>query len=369
MPPREGIGHHILYLSRFLRDHGCEITIVTRRRANEMEADEFEGIPVYRVMAPFLPPFHLYLHSFFLRPLLSKLTSQVDLFHIHHPLVPVLHLNRPVVATMHSSLIEDIKHYESRTLWNSVKAVVTTTYYRSIIQRYLRRSDTVIAVSPSVLNELHKYYGCVDNSTVVIPNGIDTDFFSPGRPHNNQRVLFVGRLGERKGVDDFVAAAKLIGRKYPNVEFLVVGEGPLRPQLERKAATSSIAQQIHFVGWKSRTEIRELYRSSAVFVFPSWYEAAPLTLLEAMACGLPIVSTAVGNAHELIQHNRNALLVQVGKPEQIAEQVILLLQNEKFRNELGKQARATVVRQYSVEESCRRTVDVYSQVLSKAMQI
>lgn len=367
MPPREGIGHHILYLSRFLRDHGCEITIVTRRRANEIEVDEFEGIAVYRVMAPFLPPFHLYLHSFFLRPLVSKLTSEVDLFHIHHPLVPVLHFNRPVVTTVHSSLIEDIKHYESRTFRNNVKAILTRTYYRSIIQRYLERSDTVITVSPSVLNELHKYYHPSDKTIEVIPNGIDTDFFSPGLPHNNQRVLFVGRLGERKGVDDFIAAAELIGRERRNVEFFIVGEGPLRSQLERKSASSLIAQQIHFVGWKSRTEIRELYRSSAVFVFPSWYEAAPLTLLEAMACGLPIVSTPVGNAHELIQHNRNGLLVQVGKPEQIAEQVILLLQNEKFRNELGKQARATVERQYSVGESCRRTLDVYTQVLSKAM--
>ncbi len=366
MPPREGIGHHIYYLAQHFLKQGVTPVVITRKRPGQTAFQEIDGIAVHRITAPFVPPFHLAVHKVYLQPFLRELTSQIDLFHVHLPLVPYLTLLRPTVVTIHSSLIEDIRYYEQHTMAVRAKALLTNTYYRRIYRQYLKRADALITVSGTVASELNTHFGVSAAQLQVIPNGVDSGFFTAQRQEKNPVVLFVGRLGERKGLEDYLTAAEYIYGQLPETRFRIAGEGPLREKLERRISSAPFAKQVEFLGWCSREKLQSLLQSATVFVFPSRYEAAPLTLLEALSAGLPIVATPVGNAPDVLEHDRNALIVPPASPERISQSVLRLLQDTELRQRLGKNARNTVIKKLTWQRVSEQTLHVYQQILEKS---
>jgi glycosyltransferase involved in cell wall biosynthesis len=268
-----------------------------------------------------------------------------------------------MVTTFHSSLIEDIKHYETSDARKRIKEFVTNTYYKSVLQRFLDRSQALTAVSSSVAVEIGRYFNRAGLHIPVIPNGVDTQFFEPTGKENGSRVLFVGRLSERKGIIDFMECAEIVHSYHPEAEFLVAGEGPMREALVQRAAKSSASARIHLLGWCSRVQLRDLYQSCSVFVCPSRYEAGPLTLLEAMSSGTSVVSTSVGEANEAIQDGYNGLLVQPAAPRDLAGAVIRLLDDHELRVTVGHNARETVIKRYTWSAAAALLLQVYAQVL------
>ncbi|RMF58117.1 MAG: glycosyltransferase family 1 protein, partial [Calditrichaeota bacterium] len=337
--------------------------VITRKRKHQQDEEVIDGIRVYRLTAPFLPPFHLEIHKRFLQPFVNRIGEGVDLFHIHLPLVPDLRLPKPYVLTVHSSLIEDIRHYEQMTWKNRSKAVVTKSYYRMIYQRYLSDAREIITVSGTVAAELEKYYQMNNKRITILPNGVDSEFFKDHGFERQPAVLFAGRLGERKGLPDFIAAAERIHQRFPQVEFWIAGEGPLRLSLETQIQHSPLAKKVKFWGWCNRTQLQELFNRASVFVFPSRYEAAPLTLVEAMASGIPIVATPVGNVPDLLKHQENGMIVPPGEPERLASEVISLLENESLRRAIATNAQSLVEQNLTWKTIARKTLSLYERVL------
>jgi glycosyltransferase involved in cell wall biosynthesis len=200
---------------------------------------------------------------------------------------------------------------------------------------------------------------------VVIPNGIET----PGAtiatvaPVSTARatrriVTTVANLRTGKGHDVLLDAAVRVRKVRGDASFLLVGDGPLRPALERQAASLGLGDGVRFVGL--RDDIDAILRETDVFALPSLMEAFPNALMEAMAAGLPIVATNTGGVPELVTSERTGLLVAPGDPGALACAILRLLADRELAEALGTAAREVVARDYSYDRMVRAFEALYS---------
>jgi glycosyltransferase involved in cell wall biosynthesis len=201
--------------------------------------------------------------------------------------------------------------------------------------------------------------GLNPNRVFITPPSVDVDRFVPApddapRPYD---VVTVGELIPTKQLDDFVRIVQLLRRRRPTLSAAVAGDGPLREQIRRAAERHGVAQTIDFLG--PRTDIEHVYRSGRVFVLTSRHEGLSVAMSEAMASGLPVVVTNVGDLSDLVQDGRNGFLLPVGDVEGFAERIESLLQDRVAYDAFGRAARAAVI----VHASVSRLTDVYREIL------
>jgi glycosyltransferase involved in cell wall biosynthesis len=144
---------------------------------------------------------------------------------------------------------------------------------------------------------------------------------------------------------------------------LVVGDGQLRAKLEDLAFSLGISKRVIFAGL--RDDIPDLMRAMDIFVLSSLSEGISLTLLEAMACCLPLVATEVGGNPEVVINGETGYLVPPRNPEEMAKKLLLLINNEKLRRQMGEKGRERVIRNFGIKETTRKYEELYNSVLSK----
>lgn len=150
------------------------------------------------------------------------------------------------------------------------------------------------------------------------------------------------------------------------MRFIVVGSGSLHAALQAQVERAGLAARFEFRGQIAagrREELAALYRTAGIFVLPSHHEGMPTVLLEAMASGAPVISTAVGGALEVVTSGQNGLLVAPRAPEALAEALMALNDDETLRGDLGRKARATVEQRYSWDAVAKQYVACYEQVM------
>ncbi len=190
--------------------------------------------------------------------------------------------------------------------------------------------------------------------------GIDPREFAAGpAPHNRDpHILCVGRLVALKGHPLLVSAcAELHARGIP-ARLTLVGEGPERSRLESLARRHGIGDHVRFTGAVGQDEIRDLYRSADVFCLPSLSEGLPVVLMEAMALGVPVLSTRIMGIPELIEDGRSGLLVSPGRVDQVAAALERLLTDPELRARLAAGAREKVRSEFDVDVWARRLREV-----------
>ena len=206
---------------------------------------------------------------------------------------------------------------------------------------YLRHADAVVAVSNFTRDALIRLMEVDPAAIEIIHNGVDTERFKP-RPRNDAMlvrygiagrrvILTVGRLVERKGVDLTLQALPDVLSRYPDIHYLIVGDGPYRPVLEDIACERGIADRVTFAGEVSDEELPDHYASCELFVMPNREladgdtEGFGLVFLEANACGKPVIAGQAGGAVDAVRDGINGLTVDGSRPEQIAAAMIALL--------------------------------------------
>jgi glycosyltransferase involved in cell wall biosynthesis len=199
--------------------------------------------------------------------------------------------------------------------------------------------------------------------TVVVPNGIDPGRFDPNRK-KNERVLVATRMLERKGVQHLLAALARFPRP---VGVDIVGDGPFLPELRRMARELGV--DARFAGWLDggSPELKELFETSGIFVFPSEAENFPNVLLEAMTAGMAIVTTAGTGCAEVV--GDAAVLVPPKDPAAIREALPALLDNPALREILGTAARARVEKLFSRRAVAGRYAEIYGEVVAADRRI
>lgn len=226
-------------------------------------------------------------------------------------------------------------------------------------------ADALVAVS----NGLRSYASetAPDLPIQVIPNAIDLSAFTPllqRAADGPVRLLYVGRFNVFKNVETLVeAAGKLVQLEVGEFELDLVGEGEQRPVLERMVSELGLTRQVHFVGWVAREHIVDHYRRADIFVTATTWEGMPNTVLEAMACGLPIVGSQASGLRDLVRDGVNGYLVPLKDPDALAEALARLIDNGYERRRMGRESRRLAEREFAWEYIAEQYVRVYEQVL------
>lgn len=245
--------------------------------------------------------------------------------------------------------------------------------YRRLDLLLLRTFPRVIAMSADIRHELiaagldphdvHTIHGAIDIAAFAAKSEPDSEAvrrelqIAPGCPV----VSLVARLSSEKGHIFFIRGARRMLDEAPNARFLIIGEGPLRPQIEQAATDLALNGAVRFLGFRS--DVATLMSSSDLVVLPSLKEAFGTVLLEAGALGKPVVATRVGGMQEIVCHEETGLLVPPADPDALAQAMLRLIQNPDEARALGERGREVVARDFSLEQMARRTAAVYDEVL------
>lgn len=266
----------------------------------------------------------------------------------------------PVVSTVHNSR-EDFEHEPARRRWME----------RSTAKLWCRR---LIVVSPALREEIAAWFGLPVGRFVAIPNGVDTSRFRPmpdldkaalkrdllGDPAargDTPLVLNVARLVPQKGLAYLARAARLVLDARPDARFAVVGQGPLKDDLLKQVEELDLGGKFVLAG--VRSDVPELMAAGDVFVLSSLWEGLPISLLEAMSSGCPVVATEVGGVGGVVQSDRTGLLVPAEDPEALAQAILRCLNNPQEAQQRAAAAREWAHRHYSMETWVRKLEQLY----------
>ncbi len=207
---------------------------------------------------------------------------------------------------------------------------------RPLIHRIWRESLKPVANSEGLKRLAQQSAPQMDIAT--IPNGIDTEKYHPslnGAARPRVRLIFVGRLSVQKDLPTLIAAMSQVVQQTPDVELHIVGDGPERERLEQQVNQHHLTSHVTFRGWVGKEDIVECYQHADVFVLPSRYEGMPNVVLEAMACGLPIVATNIAGSNELVEEGVNGFLIPVSDSDALSARLTALVRNETLRQRMG----------------------------------
>jgi len=231
-----------------------------------------------------------------------------------------------------------------------------------------------IVVSQSMKGEFTRHYGDAAESVIVIPNGVDLKVFDPvnrllyrdslrrryGISRNEPVLMFAGGDWERKGVLHVIEALSLLPR--PDIKLLVIGNGD-KKFYGRLAELKRVRERIIFVPHSNN--LWEYYAASDVFVFPTIYEPFGLVIAEAMASGLPVITSRAAGAADLIIDGVNGLLLkEPSDVDDLTAKIELLLSDVELRKTMGERARETA-ENLSWDRVAQKTIDVYNRILSR----
>jgi glycosyltransferase involved in cell wall biosynthesis len=194
---------------------------------------------------------------------------------------------------------------------------------------------------------------------VRVYNGIDRDFPPREPPAETPRILSVGRLIEKKGFADLIEACRLLREHGLSFECAIVGEGPLRAQLQAQIDRASLADDIRLIGAQSQHEVRVLLSEADLFVLASVPESdggsdnLPTVIIEAMMCGTPVISTRLAGIPEMIQHGENGILVGPRNAPALATAIEQLLRDRTLAGKLGTHGKGTAINKFSIETTTR----------------
>jgi|UniRef100_A0A7C5AML5 glycogen synthase len=331
------------------------------------------------------------LETLFRNVLMVGSLEEVDLIHCHtwytHLAGCLLKqlLGKPLVLTTHS--LEPHRPWKEEQLGSGYQ--VSTWLEKTAYQN----ADGVIAVSRAMRQDVHELYSVPWDKVRVIPNGIDVELYRPtenpavlakyGVDPAEPYILFVGRITPQKGITHLLAALEEVTEE---VQAVLCATGPDTPEIGRE-----VEQRIAQLQGKGRKviwinqfvptpDLVPLYSQAALFVCPSIYEPFGIINLEAMACGTPVVATAVGGIKEVVVHEETGLLVPFdvqGQVEQksgtttqfareLAGAIHRLLADPEKRGEMGKKARAWVEQRFSWKSVARQTLDFYRELVKQA---
>lgn len=189
----------------------------------------------------------------------------------------------------------------------------------------------------------------------VVHCGVDIDGYA-ARTHlaDGRHVVFVGRLDEIKGLPVLLDALAAVQQHLPDVQLTLVGDGPDREALQRRAAELGLGDAVHFPGYANSEQVRAHLATADVFVLPSFFEGIPVSLMEAMASGVPVVASHLPGIAELVDEGRSGHLVPAGDSAGLAARLVELLTDPELRSCMGAAGRATVAAEFSLEHEAAR---------------
>ena len=230
----------------------------------------------------------------------------------------------------------------------------------------LKRSDAIfLAVSKFVQRKLLEQ-GFPSEKIFVQYTGVDTKKFRPSSAEDGPLILFVGRLVEFKGAEYLIRAASDVQRQFPGAEVVLIGDGPLRQDLERLARQS--LRRYRFLGVRTPEEVRDWMNRASMLCMPSVTtrageaEGFGMVCAEAQAIGKPVVAFNCGGIPEIIRHDQTGFLAQERDWQSLAKYLAILLSNTELRERFGRAGREVIVQNFNLQDCTRQLEEIYGMV-------
>lgn len=284
-------------------------------------------------------------------------------------------LRLPTVVLIHGSMTSELRTrwrglWSPRGVYRMVRHLKRLPWLLLLWRKAAPMVDRWVVVSHEIAHEWQHELGLPTERITVVPNGIDTARFCPDPaarqvvrqrldiPPDAPLLLSVGRLEQEKGAHIAIQAVKMLLPRFPALRLLIAGEGSYRAALEPLVAQTNGA--VSLLGYVPNQRVPELLAASDIFLMPSLcHEAFPLTIVEALAVGLPVVASRVGGIPTAIEDGRNGLLVPMGSARALAQAVERLLKDEALRGSMAEAALQSARQRFSIGHM----VDATEQVL------
>lgn len=288
-----------------------------------------------------------------------EIDKNKSIFHVQRtdsalPLLYPVRTNNPVIVHIRGS----------NTYWKYLnKGIVFRHLVNFVEHLVIKKADKIIMVSKKALDEYHDIYPKYKDKIIYIPNGININKFYPienknlikkeyNIPEDKKVILYTGRFVREKGINLLLKSFEKINEHMTNFLFVLVGDGPLKPKIYELSRKYSNVQLLSPV---TNDQMPNVYNFADVLVMASYFEGWSNTMGEALACGVPVVTTNVGDAEELIQDGKNGYIVYDRDPNNFADECILAINH---CDEMRKYARDSVI-PYSLENMASKLKKIY----------
>jgi len=239
---------------------------------------------------------------------------------------------------------------------------------KKIFRKYNDKTDAVIALSPSARDSYSAY---IPGEYHIIPPGVDEEIFNEralpmsGLPPGKPKILFLGRLDERKGIRQLIQAMPIIRKDFPDGLLIVAGKGPLEDHCRRLANQLGIGSAVHFAGFIKKEHIPRYYAAADVYCSPALGgESFGIVLLEAMAVGTPVCAGRIPGYEDVIRDGENGILFDPQNPSEIAQVLVQILKDRSRQASLRRNGRE-FVKNYTWKAIARRIEKVYLKAIDR----
>ena len=370
-PVGGGAGHATANIASGLARLGVEAEVLTSRINGERDGEATGGVPVHRVSSWRVGVHDCGLRGAYtylagaalkLRQLHARRRYDIEHYFFSLPtglltLLPGIRPAAPYIVSLRGS---DVPGYDPF----NAKVERLHKLMKPLNRRIWRRAGKVVALSDALAETARGT--APDLDIEVIPNGIDTNRFSPpaARPAERRvRLVTVARLLERKGIHTILEACAK--PTVLPVELSIIGTGPFEPELREMVAEMGLADRVRFLGFVPNDELPHHYRESDIFVLPSETESFGLVFAEAMSCGLPIAASNVGGIPETVRDGVDGLLCPPRQPLALRENIQRLMSSFDTREEISHSQRERILKDYTWDRIAARYADLYRSVLAE----
>jgi glycosyltransferase involved in cell wall biosynthesis len=357
---RAGLGRYTRELVTALRriNGNQRYSVFYNRSGQARHEPAFDGLPAHSIWMGDKPWRALVLLAHRVRLSQDRLLPDVDLFHATDHLLPYFSTLKSVF-TLNDLTYRLFPQYHSR--WNRL-------FLTWMMPVFLRRAGAVIAISKSTERDALRFYRLGSKKITVIYDGVSSHFSPHAGPGDPERlpglperyILYVGTIEPRKNLTTLLKAYRRLRRQGFPQRLVIAGKrGWLYEEFDRTVESLGLQSEVALLGRVPDAQLPALYRGADLFAYPSLYEGFGLPVLEAMACGAPVVCSKTSSLPELA--GGAALLVDPRSPEALAETMGLCLADEELRLELRRRGLEKASR-FTWERTARLTLAVYERV-------
>jgi glycosyltransferase involved in cell wall biosynthesis len=322
---------------------------------------------------------------FFNRSIAKKATSiNADIFEAHavsgYRLLKTLKnlgTEKPFIHTIHGVLADEFEQAKKNG-YQSFRGRIANYFMGRLAKlesETAQDATLIVTISKYSLEKIRQFYKVDEVKVRIVPNGVDIEKFQPFADKAAARrqfglddepcILFVGSLIPRKGLHFLVEAAKKIAKEKSDTKFLIVGEGPIRNQLNSSLKEANLTGNFEFLGNLKDDTLPAVYNCADVFALPSIQEGQGIVLLEAQACAKPIVAFNIGGVNEAVRNGETGLLVKVGSTDEFADALLKMISDGTLQEKMGRNGRRFVLENFTWDICAQKMLNVYNEVLGR----
>jgi glycosyltransferase involved in cell wall biosynthesis len=382
-PALGGVGRQAVFLSEFLFRSGAEIMVACRRIEGMPPWEPVDGIVIsrlrtfgsrrYDLEAKSLMNFLISLsYSLHLMVMLLLRRRDYDIVHFHGASLPLI-INTIPLKMIGKKIVAKVAGAKMNIEAGSFRGRYMG--FGRLFTRILRYVDVFIAITDEIREELIRD-GIAPERIWRTTNFILPASFYPLRDiHEKKRMqellglqpgrkvlTFSGRLVQRKRVDILLSAVSRILQQRQDIQVLILGQGELMESLKLRSESLGLCRHVRFLGFAQN--ILDYLHATDIFLFTSDTEGMPNSLLEAMACRLPVIATRIGGTVEVIQDNENGLIVPPGDDAEIARAILRLLDDNALCKRLAENAFRTIQERFSIDSVASKYIALYRRILN-----